>query len=346
MDTEMPIQRGSINVDRIITPLTPQHFYQSDPWLVFVKSKLHLDNSLNTALFFVLAMLMNFCYALISKDINQTSFLEVLYLFAFSVANTSFYLIYLLLPQFMAETFNTLSANEVIGNPRQTSSSHTSYEDFVRGLLDWANKKRWFATIVMIPVPIGLGLVLILHPRIPLFRDVLYFLVGIIPAIYIICFILVRIVLLLMFVNQLFTTFTLHVKPLHSDGSGGLGSLGHLAKISIGMVFAISLAILSDPQSLANPEGIILATTLYFFFSLALVTGWLAIPHHWMLLARQEFLQDITNEYEQAVQETKPSLISFSALLMRGEFLICRAPKRSIGLERKVLAREATGLPC
>jgi hypothetical protein len=31
---------------------------------------------------------------------------------------------------------------------------------------------------------------------------------------------------------------------------------------------------------------------------------------------------------------------------MWGQFLICRAAKRSIGLERKVLAREATGLPC
>jgi hypothetical protein len=38
--------------------------------------------------------------------------------------------------------------------------------------------------------------------------------------------------------------------------------------------------------------------------------------------------------------------VSFSALLMRGQLLVCRAPKRSIGLERKVLAREATGLPC
>jgi hypothetical protein len=37
---------------------------------------------------------------------------------------------------------------------------------------------------------------------------------------------------------------------------------------------------------------------------------------------------------------------SFSALLMWDAFLICRAPKRSIELERTVLAREATGLPC
>jgi hypothetical protein len=37
--------------------------------------------------------------------------------------------------------------------------------------------------------------------------------------------------------------------------------------------------------------------------------------------------------------------ISFSALLVWGQLLGSRAPKRSIGLESKVLAREATGLP-
>ena len=38
--------------------------------------------------------------------------------------------------------------------------------------------------------------------------------------------------------------------------------------------------------------------------------------------------------------------VSFAALLMRGQFLVCWTPKRSIGLECKVLAREATSLPC
>ncbi len=38
--------------------------------------------------------------------------------------------------------------------------------------------------------------------------------------------------------------------------------------------------------------------------------------------------------------------IGFSALLMWGEFLVGRALQRPIRLESKVLAREATGLPC
>lgn len=38
--------------------------------------------------------------------------------------------------------------------------------------------------------------------------------------------------------------------------------------------------------------------------------------------------------------------VNFSVVFMRGQFLIYRAPKRSIGLESKILTREATGLPC
>ena len=39
-------------------------------------------------------------------------------------------------------------------------------------------------------------------------------------------------------------------------------------------------------------------------------------------------------------------VLGFSAVFMRGQFLIGRAPKSSIRLEGKILAREATGLPC
>ena len=46
-----------------------------------------------------------------------------------------------------------------------------------------------------------------------------------------------------------------------------------------------------------------------------------------------------------SIHDTQASM-GFSAVLMWGQCLVCRAPKRSIGLESKVLAREATGLPC
>lgn len=38
--------------------------------------------------------------------------------------------------------------------------------------------------------------------------------------------------------------------------------------------------------------------------------------------------------------------LGFSAVLMWDQLLVSRAPKRSIGLERKILARKATRFPC
>ena len=155
-------------------------------------------------------------------------------------------------------------------------------------------------------------------PQYPLFLTILAFLVEEMIGIYIICFIIIRVVLLLMFINRLFLLFTIQVKPLHSDGSGGLGSLGHIWWISVGMMFAISLAFLAVSQRFASPGGIIIITALYLVFILALVIGWLALPHHMMLQARNELLQPITDEYEQAVKETLPSITGDTATIVAG----------------------------
>ncbi len=309
MDAEMPTQQESIYVGSFNTSFTPQQFYRGDPWFVFVKDTLHLENIWNSAILFVFSITFNFSAITFLQDYHPTaSLLDALRLFALSVAFTSLYIIYLLLPRLMAETFNTLKENRVIGNPRPTNSNSTSYKSIVNDLYTWTNGWWWLAIIAMISVVYLLFNVFIQRPHIPLFWNVLGFLVGDMPGVYIICFILVRVVLMLVFINRLFSHFTLQVKPLHADGSGGLGSLGHIGWISVGMMLAISLAILAVTQRLVTPVGIIIFTALYLIFILALVIGWLAIPHHWMLLARQEFLQDITNEYQQAVEETRPSL--------------------------------------
>ena len=45
MTAEMPIQQEPLNAGSFNTTLTPQQFYQGDPWLVLVKDKLHLDDT-------------------------------------------------------------------------------------------------------------------------------------------------------------------------------------------------------------------------------------------------------------------------------------------------------------
>ena len=321
MDAEMPTQQEPINAGSFDTFFTPQQFYHGDPWLVFVKDKLHLDNIWSTVIFFVISILFNFSYTtFLIKDLNPTASLrDALVLLLLSVAFTSGYFIYLLLPTFMADTFDTLRANGVIGTYRQNSSKSISYEGFVENLLVWANSRWWLAIIAIITVGVWLQNVLVEHRQIPLFWNFFSFLVGGMPGVYIVCFTLVRVVLMLVFINRLFLLFTIQVKPLHSDGSGGLGSLGYIGWINVGMIFAISLIVLVVTQRVAaSPAEIIIVTASYLVSILALVFGWLALPHHIMLQARKELLQPITDEYQQVVKETMPSITGDTASIVAG----------------------------
>lgn len=320
MDAEMPSPQKSLNTGGSNTFLTAQQFYEGDPWLVFVKDKLHLDDIWSTAIFFITSIAFNFSYTtIVLKDYDPTASLrDALHLLLLSIAFTIAYLIYLLLPKFMAETFDTLRANGVIGNPRQNSSKPILYERFVEKLRAWANGWWWLAIIAMITVLSWFQWEFTQYPHIPLFWNVLGSLVGFVQV-YMICFILIRVALLFVFINQLFLQFTIQVKPLHADGSGGLGSLGYILWISVGMMFAISLAILAVTQRVAaNPVEIILVTASYLVSILMLVIGWLAIPHHMMLQARKEFLRPITDAYEQAIEETLPSLKGDPATIEAG----------------------------
>jgi len=320
MDAEIPTQQKPIKTDNSGTSLTPQQFYKGDPYLVLVKDTWHLDNIWSAAIFFVIATTYNFSYTVfISKSLHPTtSVLDALRLLLLAVAYTSFYLIYLQAPTFMAEIFNTLQANGVISNPRQDNSKPISYESFVEKLRAWANSRLWPAIIAMLTLLYWLQVVFIQHSQIPLFWNIFSLVVGIMPGIYLVCFILVRIVLLLVFINRLFLLFTIQIKPLHADGSGGLGSLGHILWMSVAMMFAISLAILTNIEYFATPVAIIIVTASYLLLILAIAIGCLALPHSMMLQKRMELLRPITNEYEQVVKETLASITGDTATIVAG----------------------------
>ena len=153
MDAEAPIQQEPLHTGSFTPPLTAQQFYHGDPWLVFVKDKLHLDTIWTTAIFFVCSIAFNFSYITFLQDYHpMTSLIDALRLFALSVAFTSLYSIYLLLPGLMADTFNTLTENGVIGNPRPTHSHPPSYESIVNDLGTWTNGWWWLALIAIITV--------------------------------------------------------------------------------------------------------------------------------------------------------------------------------------------------
>lgn len=319
MDTMMPTQREPCIEGNIAPSLIARQFYQGDPWLLLVNDRLRLDNFWNMALFFVISLLYNFSVTTIFlKDYHPTtSLFDALHLILLSVAFTSFYGIYMLLPTLMANTIDTLQANGVIGAYRHHGATPVSYESFVKQLLARANSWWWLALIALITVLSWVQWVVLRHPPFSLFWLILGFLVGILPGIYMICFILVRVVLLLVFINRLFFLFAIHVKLLHADGSGGLGSLSHILWICVGMMLALVLAVLATPQRLTSPE-IILIGACYLICIVSLSIGWLALPHYRMLQARTELLQPLTDEYEQALKDTLPSISGDTATLVAG----------------------------
>lgn len=81
---------------------------------MLVKDTLRLDHFWNMALFFVISLLYNFSVSTnFLKDYHpMTSLFDALRLILLSVAFTSFYGIYLLLPPLMANTIDTLQAME------------------------------------------------------------------------------------------------------------------------------------------------------------------------------------------------------------------------------------------
>jgi hypothetical protein len=118
----------------------------------------------------------------------------------------------------------------------------------------------------------------------------------------------VRLLLALFFTNWLFYLFTIHVKPLHPDGSGGLGALGHLLWASVGIMLWEAL-LLSAAWLARNlywfsyPEMVLLGA-IYIVLTPALLIGWLLLPHRVMLKARVRTLQPMADEFEQTLMQS------------------------------------------
>src|SRR5207249_4610658 len=107
-----------------------------------------------------------------------------------------------------------------------------------------------------------------------------------------------------------FFLFIIRVRPLHPDGSGGLAALSPMWWMSAALMFVAALLLFAVPGHLSvrlSSLEIIGSTIGYLTVIIMLTIGWLALPHHIMIQARNEHLQPITEEYERVLMETRPA---------------------------------------
>ena len=128
--------------------------------------------------------------------------------------------------------------------------------------------------------------------------------------------------------NRLFHVFVIRVKPLHPDGSGGLGLFNYFLWISVAMMMIGICSTISLGLHGFNVTYLLAAIACYLITLPSLLTAWLALPHHVMVQVRNELLQPLTDEYERAISETMASAKGDNEAIIAGTERLAALQKR------------------
>lgn len=297
-------------------PLTARHFYQHDPLFVLLKDRCHLNTLwicasgvvLPGSVFLFWGLWWARSVSVWNLENTLSALIQTFILFPV------IFLIYLLVPGFIAGLFNTLKRNGVIGEPYRHLSGTVKYTTFVQQMVTSIDNFGWIITIMVIVVCYALYRLLLLEPGslspVPYWMRVCAIIIYL-PLMYATGISVVRLLLTLIFTNWLFYHFTLQIKPLHPDGAGGLGAMGRLLWASIGIMLWEALllvaSILSRNLYWLSPWDMILLGAIYVVLTPALLVGWLIFPHRVMVKTRDEMLQGLADEYQQTIIQSLSS---------------------------------------
>jgi hypothetical protein len=326
MKAETSTRKEAAQRDGNSTLLSAQSLYQHDPLLVLLKDKLHLATVwiiiggfvVTGCCFFLLGPLFQSHF---QPSVSPGDMFDVL---LFTLGTTLSLLIYLLLPPWIASIFNTLSTNGAIGPCRKEPADAMSYARFLEHMISWMDSWWWSLAIGILTIFYFLYGIFIFAPQAATISPLLLvvsFLTITFPAFYTFMFGLLRVILLLSFLNRLFVLFNIRVRPLSPDSSGGLAALNQIGWMGAAIMVASTLFLLAfhefPPISL-SPYDIAGATISYLTLLIVLAIGWLALPHQVMIQARNQQLQPLTDEYERMLVETRPGADEQTAQIVAG----------------------------
>jgi hypothetical protein len=326
MDASLPAGQTNAAISpaagTIDTTLSAQQLYQNDLLLVLLKDKLRLHNFLIVAGVAGLAAFALFVlYAFAGMPQTSPGQSSQIGYFVRAIVQTILVLpvltwVYLTLPDNIANHFNTLQTNKVIGNLQPNTSGVNSYSDFLSKLIAAADNFWWVAGTMIFVSLYWLYRLLVLNPltqsSYPLWLQ-LANLVIYAPMVYSVLLTTIRLLVTLVYTNKLFQLFAVQLNPLHPDGSAGLGFLENMLKTSVYLTLFTGLgAIVLNPAFLGVNVNVfsvveaVILSILYTGMSLTFFIGWLLVPHNAMQDAHDIVLQSLATEFQAAIIQTAP----------------------------------------
>lgn len=309
VDPELPID----NANNII--LLPSDLYRNDPWMVLLREKLSLNNWASLITIVLLSIL---CFYGLYRlpGTGQRLINQPLFALLETTTATLCYIAYLWMPDTIAQLFNTLWYDDVLDQSIDTQNVAKSYTKFIQDLSFWMNRPLW---------PIGTFIFIIIYlvnrylvngppflAYVPLWLQLVTAVLDIIIA-YNAIMCIIRLLITLFFSNRLFRSFTIHVKPLHPDGAGGLGVMRNIVWFSVIIIMATTLTffntiqLTTDRNTFSSSLDIIGLIAAYVILTPSLILGWLILPHSLMLKERDKVLKPLVDEF-QAITEHPQNL--------------------------------------
>jgi hypothetical protein len=234
----------------------------------------------------------------------------------------------------MARLFNGLWDNGVIGESQAHRREPLSYQSFVDKQARLIGSRWWVGVALFLLGLYWLYRLFFAHDMLTHTPWWVQLQVIFLYSVIVYCGFLSVVWLLSMVVatTRLFHTFTIQVKPLQADGSGGLDVLNRFLWMGVTlMVIGVCAAITLGLASFSGDYGGIysLVYILCFLITLPLLlSAWLVLPHQVMVRARNELLQPLVEEYERAVRETMPSVKGETTAIQEGTERLAALQKR------------------
>ncbi|GHO99711.1 hypothetical protein KSF_097590 [Reticulibacter mediterranei] len=288
--------------------------YRRDPVLCLLKGHWHLKTSWIVGGVIVLSCAISFGLEALSGGFAHSVplryiirlLLQTFVLFPLTA------LIYVSLPASILGLFETLKANSVIGAPREERSKGETYEEVLARLAAWQGSMWWTVSAWLLVGSYMFYRFAVIDAAVrnsdPLWLRVPMAMVyGL--TIYVVFLSVVRLLVGWMVLNQVFSTFRIHLALWHPDGSAGLGILDEMLVKSTWLMLLMGMAVFAVHSSLLSGQPTIFSLTqalglglVYVGLTPLLVFGWLWLSRKAFVEARSAALRPLGQQLQRELQ--------------------------------------------